>query len=271
MLYFSATNEKPDYLVKNKSATVFRLCCTVSLAFSLLTVLADPAEGAEDDNAAIVFWAKGTYEYGKLDSDLIRGYEDWTLTAHPDGTRTLQAFVNLHDGDHQTNVILRVGDDFRPLDGLLSFWRGGVYGGAGWYRIDGDKLSASVAGPRGQATHSITVPERVSLRVHPVITEGWQVWSYDQSRDGPQQGVLYNVVTIGNPPVPGIGVLLEHRIDYHGTETVTVPAGTFAADHYTFYDGRYDIWLWGPQRILVRYANVGNGNEYRLTVLETGP
>ena len=254
--------------MKNKSDSVFRLFGAASLVFALL---AAESGSATDSNAAIVLWAKGTYEYGKLDSDLIRGHEDWTLTVHPDGTRTLQAFVNLHDGDHQTNVILRVGGNFRPLDGLLSFWRGGVYGGAGWYRIDGDQLSASVAGPRGQATHTITVPEPVSLRVHPVITEGWQVWSYDQSREGPQQGVFYNVVTIGNPPVPGIGVLVEHRMDYHGTETVTVPAGTFAADHYTFYDGRYDIWLWGPQRILIRYANFGNGNEYRLTALETGP
>ena len=60
-------------------------------------------------------------------------------------------------------------------------------------------------------------------------------------------------------------------MDYHGQETVTVPAGTFAAEHYTFYDGRYDIWLWGPNRILIRYANFENGNEYRLTALETGP
>ena len=230
-----------------------------------------PAESAEEANVAIVRWSKGSYEYGKLDSDIIRGHEDWSLTAHPDGTRTLQAFVNLQDGGHQTNVILRVASNFRPLDGFVSFWRSGVYGGAGWYRVDGVNLSASVAGPRGQATHNITVPDRISLRVHPVITEGWQVWSYDHGKNGPQQGVLYNVVTIGDPPVPGIGILREHRMDYHGQETVTVPAGTFAADHYTFYDGRYDIWLWGPDRVLIRYANFGNGHEYRLTKLETGP
>ena len=96
------------------------------------------------------------------------------------------------------------------------------------------------------------------------------MWTHDRSAKEPQQGLLYNVVTIGGPPVPGIGVLVEHRIDYHGEETVTVPAGTFTADHYTFYDGRYDIWLWGPDQILVRYVNFGNGNEYRLTQLEEG-
>ena len=244
---------------------------TALLSFALLAARADPDENAAGSNAAIVRWAKGSYEYGKLDSDLSRGHEDWILTVHPDGTRTVQAFVNLHAGDHQTNAILRVASNFRPLEAFVNVWRSGIYGGAGWYRIDGENLYASIAGPRGQATHTLTVPERVSLRVHPVITEGWQVWSYDPSGGTPQQGVVYNVVTVGNPPVPGIGVLLEHRIDYHGTETVTVPAGTFTAEHYTFYDGRYDVWLWGPDRILVRYANFGNGNEYRLTTLDTGP
>jgi hypothetical protein len=233
----------------------------------------DPVAGspAVDGNDAIVRWARGTYDYGKLDSNLIRGQENWTLTVHPDGTRTVQAFVDLRDGDHQTNVILRVADDFRPLEGFASFWRSGDFGGSGWYRIDGERLHASVAGPRGDATHSMSVPEKVSLRVHPVITEGWQVWSYDRAKGGSQQGALYNVVTIGNPPVPGVGVLLEHRMEFLGVETVEVPAGSFTADHYTFYDGRYDIWLWGPDRILVRYANFGNGHEYRLRALETGP
>jgi hypothetical protein len=230
---------------------------------------ADRADTPNTSNAVIARKARGTYEYGRLDSDVIRGHEDWIVTSHPDGTRTLQAFVDLRDGDHQTNVILRVDRSFRPLDAYASFWRSGVYGGAGRYRIDGTMLHAAVSGPSGQAAHSIAVPDRFSLRVHPVITEGWQVWPYDRSMDGPQKGVLYNVVTIGDPPVPGIGVLREHDIEYLGRESVTVPAGTFDTDHYKFYDGRYDIWLWGPDDILVRYANFLNGNEYRLISLST--
>ncbi len=256
--------------MSSKASGIITSFILILVAQSSPAQQAGPGTGAEGANAAIVFWAKGRYEYGKLDSDQIRGHEDWTLTVHPDGTRTLQAFVSLADGDHQTNAILRVAQDFRPLEGFVSFWRGGVYGGSGWYRVDGDALHAAVAGPRGQAAHTLTVPERFSLRVHPVITEGWQVWPYQRAKAGPQQAVLYNVVTIGNPPVPGIGVLLEHTIDYHGREKVTVPAGSFEAEHYSFYDGRYDIWLWGADRILVRYANFGNGHEYRLTALETG-
>lgn len=239
----------------------------LSLAHADAVENVDPVAG----NDSIVRWAKGSYEYGKLDSDLIRGQEDWTLTVHPDGTRTVQAFVDLRDGDHQTNVILRVAETFRPLEGFVNFWRNGNFGGSGWYRIEGTDLSASVAGPRGHVIHRIEVPRHMSLRVHPVITEGWQLWAYDRAKGGSQQGALYNVVTIGNPPVPGVGVLLEHRMEYLGVETVDVPAGEFTADHYTFYDGRYDIWLWGPDRILVRYANFGNGHEYRLSTLETGP
>jgi len=220
---------------------------------------------------SIVRWAKGTYLYGKMESDIIRGQEDWILTVHPDGTRTVQAFVDLHDAGHQTNVILHVQKNLRPLDAYVSFWRSGVYGGAGRFLVDGTTLRASVSGPRGDVTHTIEVPEKFSLRLHPVITEGWQVWSYDRSKNGFQRGVLYNVVTIGNPSVAGIGVLREHDINYIGRENVEVPAGTFVTEHYTFNDGSYDIWLWSQDRILIRYTNFGNGNEYRLTTLVSGP
>ena len=249
----------------------FRCCHHIVLGLVCCLLAVGVRAQPEGVNPVIVRWAKGVYEYGKLNSDLVRGHEDWVLTVHPNGTRTVQAFVDLHEGGHQTNVILRVDAGFRPLDAYATFWRSGVYGGAGRYRIDGGKLHASISGPHGEASHAIAVPEKFSLRVHPVITEGWQVWPYDRSRDGPQTGVLYNVITIGNPAVPGIGVLREHLIDHRGRDTVTVPAGSFETEHYTFYDGRYDIWLWGEDNILIRYANFGNGNEYRLTKLETGP
>ena len=222
-------------------------------------------------NPSILRWAQGTYEYGKLDSDLIRGRETWTLSVHPDGTRTLQAFVDNQAAGHQTSAILRVDESLRPLDAFADFWRDGEYGGAGRYRVDGDTLHASISGPRGLATHTIAVPARFSVRLHPVIMEGWQVWPYERSREGPQIHPMYNVVTIGKPTVPGIGILREHEIDYLGSESITVPAGTYQTDHYTFNDGRYHIWLWGEDSILIRYANFGNGNEYRLLTLQTEP
>ncbi|MEQ8733805.1 MAG: hypothetical protein RIC29_02705 [Rhodospirillaceae bacterium] len=222
-------------------------------------------------------WIKGSYEYGFLDSDVIRGHEDWTITVHPDGSRTVEAFVDLREQGHQSNVILRVDQNFRPLDTYANFWRFGAYGGAARFwletrqRPQTDILNGNIIGPNGNATLALEVPEAFSLRVHPVITEGWQVLFYDHTKPSPQTVPLYNMVTTSGEGIKGIGQMVDNEIIYHGRETVTVPAGTFEADHYTFYFGRYDIWLWGDDQVLVRYVAKANNREYRLTKLEVGP
>lgn len=238
---------------------------------SVATALAQDA-----DRIANTRWYKGSYDYGYLDKDGIRGHEDFTVTVHPDGTRTVETFVDLRELGHQSNAILRVDGRFRPMDGYSSFWRFGAYGGAARFWVDTsnggqDILRGDIVGPRGHATHNVAVPDRFSLRLHPVIIEGWQVWAYDKSEPGPQTVPLYNMVTTSNTGVKGVGMLQDNVIAFHGAETVETPAGTFEADHYTFYNGRYDIWLHGEDQILVRYVVPSNGREYRLTRLEVGP
>ena len=232
---------------------------------------------SQDAPIANTKWIKGSYDYGFLDSDVIRGHEDWTVTVHSDGSRTVEAFVDLREQGHQSNVILRVDDRFRPLDGYANFWRFGAYGGAVRFWLEQDQnpaghvLHGDIIGPSGNANLSVLVPDLFSLRVHPVITEGWQVLAYDHTKPGPQTIPLYNMVTTSREGIKGVGMMVDNEITYQGRETVTVPAGTFEADHYTFYFGRYDIWLWSEDQILVRYVAEANGREYRLTNLDEGP
>lgn len=221
-------------------------------------------------------WYKGSYDYGYVDNDTVRGHEDFTVTVHPDGTRTVETFVDLRELGHQSNVILRVDERFRPLDSYAQFWRFGEYGGAARFWVEDNKgrddtLHGDIVGPKGHVTQSIPVPDRFSLRLHPVIIEGWQIWPFDRSKPGPQTHPLFNVVTTTMTGVRGVGTFQDNVIDFKGRETVVVPAGTFEADHYTFYDGRYDIWLHGEDQILVRYIVPSNGREYRLTKFEVGP
>ena len=249
------------------------------IIFQVCVLVLIPIVAASDDavDVANTKWIKGSYDYGFLESDVIRGHEGWTVTVHPDGSRTVEAFVDLREQGHQSNVILRVDERFRPLDAYANFWRFGAYGGAARFWLEPrdapheDILHGDIIGPSGDATLSELVPERFSLRVHPVVTEGWQVLSYDHAQPSPQTVALYNMVTTSSEGIKGIGMMVDNEITYHGRETVTVPAGTFEADHYTFYFGRYDIWLWGEDQILVRYVARANGREYRLTRLETGP
>ena len=241
--------------------------------FAVLCLLGSSAVSAQDTDApqANVRWYKGTYEYGLLESDVVRGTEDWTVTVHPDGTRTVLTFVDLRELGHQSNVIMKVDERHRPLDSYSNFWRFGAYGGGARIWIDGGTLRSSVFGPLGEATHTVPVPDLFSLRLHPVIIEGWQVWHFDKSKPGPQTYPLYNMVTTADTGVKGIGMFQDNVVDFKGTETVDTPAGTFEADHFTFYGGRYDIWLWGEDKILMRYIVPSNRREYRLIKLETGP
>ena len=252
---------------------------TVKALFGLVFVTqAWPVQAQNiEESQANVRWYKGTYEYGLLESDVVRGTEDWTITVHPDGSRTVETFVDLRELGHQSNVIMRVDERHRPLDAYANFWRFGDYGGGArlWLEQGGatesDTLHNEIVGPNGHVRTAVSVPDLFSLRLHPVIIEGWQVWHFDKSKPGPQTRPLYNVVTTTTTGIRGVGVFQDNAVDFLGTETVETPAGTFEADHFTFYGGRYDIWLWGEDKILVRYIVPSNGREYRLVKLETGP
>lgn len=247
------------------------------LAISALTsggVLAQEAADA-DARQANTKWYKGSYDYGYVDNDTVRGHEDFTVTVHADGSRTVETVVDLRELGHQSNAIMRVDQSFRPLDAYSSFWRFGGYRGAARFWVADDTLYSNVVGPRGNASHNVPFPMGATLRLHPVIIEGWQAATFDrtpsQVEPGPQVRQLYNMVTTSETGVWGIGMFQENVVAFHGSQTVETPAGTFDADHYTFYDGRYEIWLHGPDRILVRYVAPANGREYRLTRFEVGP
>ncbi|MFL2769974.1 MAG: hypothetical protein ACJZ9F_03090 [Rhodospirillaceae bacterium] len=247
------------------------------IQYTLPIALAQPVDVAEDQPQANVHWYKGSYEYGLLNSDVIRGTEDWTITVHPDGSRTVETMVDLREQGHQSNAIMRVDNQHRLLDAYSSFWRFGEYRGAARFWVEvggsgsGDMLHNDVIGPLGHATHSVPVPDLFSLRLHPVIIEGWQVWYFDRAKPGPQTYPIYNMVTTGTTGVQGIGMFQDNVVDFKGIETVETVVGTFQAEHFTFYDGRYDIWLWGEHKILVRYIVPSNGREYRLVRFEKGP
>ncbi len=251
-------------------AYIFRV-----LGLSLLLCAATDVP-AQEPAQANVRWYKGSYDYGVLENDTVRGTEDFTVTIHPDGSRTVDTVVDLRELGHQSNATLRVDHNFRPIDAYSSFWRFGEYRGAArfWFEPDGngnDILNNSVFGPHGRATHAVVFPPRATLRLHPVIIEGWQAATYDPKGAQTQSFALYNMVTTGETGVQGIGMYQDNDVAFLGTKEVSTPAGDFTADHMTFYGGRYHIWLWGPDRILVRYTVPSNGREYRLTRLEQGP
>lgn len=240
--------------------------------FSCYTHLALSENNVNDSTIKIL---KGSYDYSFIDSDKLRGREEWIITTHNDGSKTLQSFVDLWQLGHQTNVLMRVNKNFVPIDAFINFWRSNVYGGAVFLWAETSSISpkinlnSKIISPSGNADYNLDVPTNFSLRLHPVITEGWHVAFFDKSITKTKQlGKIYNVVTKSDETLKGIGILQDNIVDYKGTEVINVPAGKFKTDHFTFYDGRYDIWLWSEDKIIVLYKAISNNREYRLTNID---
>lgn len=234
-----------------------------ALAFSIHTA------SSETENANISRWNKGEYTYRTIKDQRVRAREDWTLTVHPDGSRTMASFVDNFDADVQFNMIQRVDTKFRPLEAFQTHWVAGVLRASGHYVVNGSELRSSVGGLANRKEETVEVPAVFSMQPHPVATDGWRgVW-YDRARGGAQSGKNYNIAVAPNAPDPLRGKLEDETAEWVGTEQISVPAGTFSADHYKFR-GNSDIWIMMPDRIVVRYATVESDREYVLTKYQAG-
>lgn len=221
-------------------------------------------------NANIVRWAKGAYEYRTLKEGVVRGSEDFHLTVHPDGSRTMRAVTDITARDISMNVIARVDARFRPIEVYFSYFRAGVLRASGLIGIDGNALTASSNGISGKITRAEVVPENIAVVSHPLALDGWTSWYVAPRPDIAQTGAIYMLNTGADPTAPLLDKVTTQRFVYHGEEQVTVPAGTFTASRITM-DGHSDVWVHGPDRILVRYVWAEIDRDYVLKTLDVGP
>jgi hypothetical protein len=130
-------------------------------------------------------------------------------------------------------------------------------------------LTVTGRGPDGVVTERHAVPDRFSLATHPLALDGWSSWYVDPAKKGPQPGVLFVVV---NETRPDLIVRVERQDETFqviGREQVTVPAGTFTADRIVM--GEHEVWVSGPDRLLVRYVWKKIDREYLLAKVAIDP
>lgn len=235
--------------------------------FSVI-VMGAPAQAA-DSNANIVRWAKGTVEYRKLPANTVSGSEEWTLTVHPDGSRTLNTTNRVDADGTQRTVVMRVASDFRPLDLFASFWYRGAWVGTGYFNVTPGHLDAVVSTPQGRFTQQAAVADKFAFIPHPISTNAWQVWGYDRAVGGVQDLPVYDMQTRLTGPGNVFGSQYTVPTEYVGKETMKTPAGTFVVDHYRH--PTTDIYVTGPDAILVRFTWKAAGWDYVLKTLEQGP
>lgn len=222
------------------------------------------------DNVNITRWSKGTIEYRTISDGRVNGSEDWHITVHPDGSRTLEARNRLDEAGYQRHVVYRVAENFRPLEVTSVYWVKGEWRGTGLFAITDNQLEAFVKTPDGLIQQSRTVPKNFSMIPHPLSTNAWPTWYYDKAKGGPQQITVYDMDAGAQAVSSMMGKMYEQTIEYVGVESVTVPAGTFETDHYSI-GGAVDLYLYGPDAIMVRFIWKPADRDYMLTSLEQSP
>ena len=237
------------------------------LTLVFLLAVAVPQLHASGANANIVRWSKGSVQYRNISNGESTGSEDWRISVHPDGSRTLTTTNRVDRSDTVRTVVMRVAENFRPLELFASFWYEGAWVGTSLMTVDGNLLNALATTPSGRITQQVAIPEKFAFIPHPLQSNAWQIWTYDEAAGGPQSSTVYDLMVRLKGPGNMIGPMYESVTTLIGREEITVPAGTFEVDHYKTESG-VDMYLTGPDHILVKFDWPAADQEYVLTSLE---
>jgi hypothetical protein len=242
---------------------------SIARSTAVTEVPAGPAaapRAAKVTNANVARWLEGSYEYRNLEDGVLRGRETFLLTVHPDGSRTMRAFTDIFARDVSTNVVLRANAAFQPLEAFVSIYTQGRLKGSGLFALDGFRLRTLVAGPSGHVDRVDEVPADLSYATHPLALDGWHRWMKPTDPGREVTGNLLNVQGEADFAKPMVGKVEAVRVVYRGEELITVPAGEFRAHRFTM-NGEIDLWITGPDRVLVRSTWPRYQSEYVLSRL----
>ncbi|MBM3506038.1 MAG: hypothetical protein FJX65_19565 [Alphaproteobacteria bacterium] len=171
-----------------------------------------------------------------------RGREWFTVTVQEDGTRTLRAHCEIDDAEINHTRVLRdviytLDKQWRPLDSYVRITVNKAFMGSAWFRFS-EHLVECEGYSVGEGRFSQRVETERWVRVfapHPVICDVWHMAGWDWKNPAKTQ----TWPTIMSSPLPNgasgplIGVV-DFATRYHGKERVTVPAGTFDCEHFSF-------------------------------------
>jgi len=210
----------------------------------------------------------GEYRSEGIAAGERRGGERFQLVVHADGSRTLSISSDLTWRNAWFTVVLRSAADFRPLEAYASYWSAGRYKGSGHFSVDGSRLLAVSTGPEsGRQTQEIEVPQRFSMGTHPVSADGWHTAGIIAASPTKRQFPIYSVEAGADLAKPVLGTLVSLEVEYLGEETIEVPAGRFVAGRYRLA-GMNDLWVHGPDRLVIRSDLPARGLRYVLTTLQ---
>jgi hypothetical protein len=205
------------------------------------------------------------------------GREWFTITKHKNGGRTFRAMCEMDDHDVLRDVTYSVDENWLPLDCFVRLTIHDRFVGSTWFRFDeagGECEGFTAAEGRIRQRIERTARPR-SFGAHPIICDMWHLSQFDKS--GPKRQ-SWNILMSSPAPDGGTGPMLSSHdltAEYYGEEEITVPAGTFNADHFAFMLGdphpaNEELWCVGDDIIPVKIAYPIYQATYELAELEVG-
>ena len=185
--------------------------------------------------------------------DRLWGFEEFRMTHHADGRRVMRAYCELNDTPPLIrDVVQAVDAGFHPQESFVHLTNDNRFRGSAWYRFTDSEATAHGHAADGSLVNESTHVSRAmrGFGSHNLTSDGWLTARYDVSAGPGEQHFEGNLMTSRDhrgATGPAFA-RTNSRLDYHGEETVDVPAGRFNCYHFAISGTNhghppYDFWV----------------------------
>lgn len=215
------------------------------------------------------------------------GRERFSYTWHPDGQWTIRSVCEIERGVVRDRHVIRemtytLDRDCYPLDCFVRLHQDGSFLGSGWARFSDTLAECEVFNDViGRVSQRVELQERVrSFGAHALTCDLTHCARYDHHSGERIQRTRALMSSLEHDGCSGpLLSEIEFGIEYVGRESVTVPAGTFDADHYRFHvqgslpeeHPTEEVWCLPESFVFIKIKVGGYMNStFELTELEEG-
>ncbi len=219
--------------------------------------------------------------------DQERGREQFSFTRYADGSITLRAHCQIDEPEPSVarDIVYSMDSKDRPLDCFVRLMVGGVFMGAGLFRMSNDRIECESFGPAiGRVSQSVdTGGFYDGFGTHPIVADAYITRQMDVSR-GPHKREMRCFVPSADHRGASAPLIAETRLflAYLGDETTTTAAGQFDCRRFRFSDENggmvtadgahppYDFWVTADDDAIFVKGGVGGYMQtwYELVSLE---
>ena len=196
--------------------------------------------------------------------DKVYEYENFIVTRNPDESRTLRTVSRSPRKDLLRDVYQKESKDWRPMESYGSLYYKDKYQGSVQRRLIGKDLHSWLWYPNGKCDHKIfPIQENTIIGFHAIFHESWKM-SLISNRNNEYEEILTHTVSdTWNGKTISHGSVLSSRARYDGSETVSVSAGNFPCERFTWltpFGKELIIWSHGEDFIFIKMEVVKGNN-----------